>query len=152
MLVAGPAALLVAKIHKIAERTGAADRVSDKDALDVLRLLQATETATLAASVAKLEDDKSSTAVTAEAVSQLAPLFGNPQAPGIEMAARAARPSADADVISASFAALASDLLAVITRTRLGKEPLPRSATPLRKPEPKRCRGRCAPATPSDRA
>ena len=41
MSVAGPAALLVAKVHKIAERTtGAGDRVRDKDALDVLRLLQ----------------------------------------------------------------------------------------------------------------
>ena len=42
--VAGPAALLVAKIHKIAERVGVQDRVRDKDALDVLRLLRAVET------------------------------------------------------------------------------------------------------------
>jgi len=39
--VAGPAALLVAKIHKIAERVVTQDRVRDKDALDVLRLLRA---------------------------------------------------------------------------------------------------------------
>ena len=122
MLVAGPAALLVAKIHKIAERIGAADRVSDKDALDVLRLLQAIETATLAAGLAQLANDELSTAVTDEAVSQLAPLFGNPQAPGIGMAVRAGRPNAEADVISASFTALVSDLLAATARTRMGNE------------------------------
>ena len=132
MLVAGPAALLMAKVHKIAERIGAADRVTDKDALDVLRLLQATETATLAAGLAQLADDELSTAVTAEAVSQLAPLFGNPQALGIGMAVRAARPNAEADVISASFTALVSDLLTATARTRMGNEsPLPGSAISL---------------------
>src|SRR3990170_972500 len=45
--VAGPAALLVAKVHKISERHGT-DRQSDKDALDVLRLLRGTETDDLA--------------------------------------------------------------------------------------------------------
>ena len=121
MLVAGPAALLVAKVHKIAERIGA-DRVSDKDALDVLRLLQATETATLVAGLARLADDELSKAVAAEAVSQLAPLFGNPQASGIGMAARAARPSADADVVGASFTALVADLLAAISRTGMANQ------------------------------
>ena len=125
MLVAGPAALLVAKVHKIAERVGAAGRVSDKDALDVLRLLQATETATLAAGLARLADDQLSAVVAAEAVSQLAPLFGNPQAPGIGMAVRTARPNAEADVVSASFTALVADLLAVTARMRMGNESPP---------------------------
>ena len=111
MFVAGPAALLVAKVHKIAERTGTAERVSDKDALDVLRLLQATDTTTLAAGLVHLSSHEISAAVTTEAVSQLAPLFGNPEAAGIVMAARAARPNAEADVISASFVALVSDLI-----------------------------------------
>ena len=123
MLVAGPAALLVAKTHKIAERIGAADRVRDKDALDVLRLLQATETATLAVGLARLADDQLSRAVTAEAVAHLAPLFGNPQAPGIGMAVRAGRLNAEADVISASFTALVCDLLTVTTRTGLTNGP-----------------------------
>ena len=124
MLVAGPAALLVAKVHKIAERIGVADRVSDKDALDVLRLLQATETATLVAGLAQVADDELSRAVTAEAVSQLAPLFGHPQAPGIGMAVRAARPNAEPDVIVASFTTLVSELLAAIDRRRTGNEDL----------------------------
>lgn len=113
MSVAGPAALLVAKVHKIAERSGTSDRVSDKDALDVLRLLQATEdTATLAARLVDLADDMVSAEVTTEAVSQLEPLFGSPDAVGISMAVRAARADAEADVISASFTTLVSDLLA----------------------------------------
>ena len=82
MLVAGPAALLVAKVHKIAERTGTGNRVSDKDALDALRLLQAIDTATFAAGLAQLANHELSAAVTAEAVSQLAPLFGSPDSVG----------------------------------------------------------------------
>lgn len=112
MSVAGPAALLVAKVHKIAERTGTSDRISDKDALDVLRLLQATETATLAARLVDLADDTVCAEVATEAVSQLAPLFGSLDAVGISMAVRAARAEAEADMISASFTMLVSDLLA----------------------------------------
>ncbi len=41
--VAGPAGLLVAKLHKIDERKGTA-RANDKDALDVLRLLRGVST------------------------------------------------------------------------------------------------------------
>ncbi len=119
MLVAGPAALLVAKVHKIAERIGI-DRVSDKDALDVLRLLQATETATLVAGLAQLADDELSKAVTAEAVSQIVRLFGHSEAPGIEMAVRAARPNAEPAVIVASLTTLVSELLAAIGRSRTG--------------------------------
>lgn len=115
MLVAGPAALLVAKVHKIAERTGTRDRARDKDALDVLRLLQAINTPTLAAGMAQLADHDLSAEVAAEAVSRLAPLFGEPEAAGISMAVRAASPNADARVISASFTALVSDLIAATT-------------------------------------
>ena len=112
MLVAGPAALLVAKIHKILERTGAGGRIADKDALDVLRLLQATDTEALAETLATLAAHPISAEVTAEAVSQLTPLFGSANAVGVGMAIRAAGPGVDADVISASLTALVSDLLA----------------------------------------
>ena len=112
MLVAGPAALLVSKVHKIAERTSAGDRITDKDALDILRLLQTTDTAALAEDLVSLANHELSAEVAAEAVSQLVPLFGSSEATGIGMAVRAARPSADADVVSASFTALVSDLVA----------------------------------------
>lgn len=43
--VAGPTALIVAKLHKLHDRAGDARRLADKDAGDVYRLLQTTETA-----------------------------------------------------------------------------------------------------------
>jgi hypothetical protein len=54
--VAGRAALLVAKLHKIAERISEREqrRLDDKDALDILRLLQASETSMLAETVKTL--------------------------------------------------------------------------------------------------
>lgn len=63
MLVAGPGALLVAKVHKIAERTNTDNRMWDKDALDVLRLLQATVTTDLAERFDRLRGHELSAAV-----------------------------------------------------------------------------------------
>jgi len=45
--VAGPAALLVAKLHKIAERVDIPTRLNDKDAHDSYRLLRAIDTESL---------------------------------------------------------------------------------------------------------
>ena len=63
--VAGPTALLISKTIKISERVeagalerGRADRVSPKDALDVLRLLQAIPTARLAEGFVGLAGDE----------------------------------------------------------------------------------------------
>lgn len=47
--VAGPAALLVSKLHKLGEGQERPDRLLDKDALDVYRLLVAVPTASLTA-------------------------------------------------------------------------------------------------------
>lgn len=111
MLVAGTGALLVAKVHKIAERTKDGDRVRDKDSLDVLRLLQATETSDLTQRLVQLRKHDLSAEVTVEAITRLAPLFGRLDAVGVEMAIRAAGPGADPDTIAASMIALVSDLL-----------------------------------------
>ena len=59
--VAGPAALVVAKLIKIGERFDAQDRVRDKDALDLFRLLQAVPTDQLAAGLALAADDATAT-------------------------------------------------------------------------------------------
>lgn len=71
MWVAGPGALLVAKVHKIAERVGNQDRVRDKDALDVLRLLRSIQTEQLSDRLSMLRCNDLSSAVTAEAVGLL---------------------------------------------------------------------------------
>jgi hypothetical protein len=71
--VGGPTALLIAKSHKIAERISEREqrRLDDKDALDVLRLLQATGTSMLAATVKTLLQAGVAAKVTREALDML---------------------------------------------------------------------------------
>jgi hypothetical protein len=111
--VAGPAALLVAKAHKINERKDT-DRQSDKDALDVLRLLRGTETGDLAARYARLLADKRSEEAAKTGRDLIDALFAKRAGVGVEMAIRSAGALADADEIAASCEALAGDLLAAL--------------------------------------
>jgi hypothetical protein len=112
--VAGPAALLVAKLHKIAERVDTPGRREDKDALDILRLLQAVPTDVIADGVRALLEEEISAEVTEEALSFLRNLFSEPSRPGCQMAARAAAPLEPEDTIAASCAFLTQDLLQAI--------------------------------------
>ncbi|HEX5984695.1 MAG TPA: hypothetical protein VFY69_10850 [Solirubrobacterales bacterium] len=91
--VAGVAALLVAKTHKIADRIDAdrAERLEDKDASDVVRLMQAAAPAVVGSSLHGLLADTAAGASTALAVDRFRSLFGNRAGLGIEMAARALR-------------------------------------------------------------
>jgi hypothetical protein len=111
MWVAGPTALLVAKIHKIAERIGQKDRVRDKDALDVLRLLRAVETGEMSRALAALEASDVAGAVTAEAINLLPVLFGELSAEGVTMAVRAAGDVEEPTTIAASLVALTESLV-----------------------------------------
>jgi len=108
--VAGPAALFVAKIHKIAERVDAHDRVRDKDALDVLRLLRSVDTDVLADRLRSLLAHDLTRSVTQEAVALLPQLFGTQQSDGVQMVVRAAGTGEDAATIAASMIALVADL------------------------------------------
>ena len=65
---------MVAKLHKLAERTQelAAKRVKDKDALDVLRILRAIPTKALAEGLGRLRADSLSGEVTREAENRTA--------------------------------------------------------------------------------
>jgi hypothetical protein len=108
--VAGPGALLVAKIHKITERLDAPDRLSDKDALDAYRLLQSAPAGSLSARLAVLRTSDLAAEVTSQAISALTTLFGSNNAPGTRMAVRAAGdPSLDA-TIATSLVSLVQDL------------------------------------------
>jgi len=109
--VAGPAALLVSKAHKISERVGKPDRESDKDALDVLRLLRAFESDVLARSLLMLSREDLSASVTLEAVEYLRSLFEETKSPGSLMAARAVGVLDDPDTIAASCQTLVNELL-----------------------------------------
>lgn len=113
--VAGPAALLVAKAHKINDRQGTA-RLSDKDALDVLRLLRGTDTNELASRYERLLADQRSAEAAQAGLKLIREQFGGRSGAGVEMVIRAAGPLADADELAASCEALAGDLLATLKR------------------------------------
>ncbi|MCC6994739.1 MAG: hypothetical protein IT370_09035 [Deltaproteobacteria bacterium] len=111
--VAGPAALLVAKVHKISDRSGS-DRQSDKDALDVLRILRGTTTEGLAARYLKLLADARSAEAARIGRTFLEAQFSTRDGVGVEMAVRSAGLLANPDEIAASCQALAGDLLAAL--------------------------------------
>jgi hypothetical protein len=74
--VAGVAALVVAKAHKLGERLQRApDRLGPKDALDVLRLLRTRETDVIAAGFGRLLADERARGVTTEALAYIRELF-----------------------------------------------------------------------------
>ncbi len=110
MRVAGPGALLVAKVHKIQDRVGTA-RATDKDALDILRLLRGTATGDLASRMKSILDDDNAGPIAEEAVQFLRHQFANRAGEGIAMAVRAVGSLADAEEIAASCEMLANDLL-----------------------------------------
>jgi len=113
--VAGPAALLVAKLHKIQDRRGST-RLTDKDALDVLRLLRGTATGDLAVRVTLLLADPRSQDATRPALTWLRELFGERRGEGVGMAQRAAGGLVDEAEVEASCLALVADLLRAIDR------------------------------------
>lgn len=118
--VAGPGALLVAKLHKLGERDAAGgERLRNKDAHDLYRLLVAVETAELAAIVTRLLNEKISAQPTERALGYLADLFADgPDAVGSAMAGAAEEFVGDPPVVSASVAVLAADLLVAVERMR----------------------------------
>lgn len=110
--VAGPGALLVAKLHKIGERSEDPTRLQDKDAHDLYRLLVAVQTPALAEVVRRLLDHSFSRGVTEQALSHFERLFAAGSAAlGSEMAGRAEAGVGSPEVVSASVATLAADLL-----------------------------------------
>ena len=113
--VAGPAALLVAKLHKLGERTHTPDRLNDKDAHDIYRLLVATETLDLAATVRRLCADQLAQAATTQALIYLEQLFASPVALGSTMAGRAEEGVGQPETVSASVSFLTQDLLSALS-------------------------------------
>ena len=91
--VAGVAALLVAKAHKIHDRvdSGRADRLSDKDAADVYRIMQTALSSDVGATLRELLIDKTAGEPTEKALFYLEELFGRPTGEGVKMAQRALR-------------------------------------------------------------
>jgi hypothetical protein len=107
--VAGPAALLVAKAHKLHDRVGSdkTRRINDKDAADVFRLMQTTNPDLVGGTLASLSRDEVAGPVTVEAIGYIDELFGRRGRPGIAMAVQALRvgvPEAQVEAIAVSYA------------------------------------------------
>ena len=113
--VAGPAALLVAKVHKIGERIEDPDARRrtplGKDAFDIYRILRAIETVDLALELKHLQLHRLSNQVTSEALSMFQRLFSTPSGMGTELVVRTVGDLDDPDFIAASSVALSQDLL-----------------------------------------
>lgn len=91
--VAGSTALLIAKLHKLGERIaqGRADRIADKDAADVYRLMLATPTDFVVGRLRELVADRTAGLVATRAVDLLGELFGARARPGVRLAVDAMR-------------------------------------------------------------
>ena len=113
MNVAGPAALLIAKAIKIQDRladvqAGTSERLKQKDALDMLRLLQAVETADLVAGLERHFGDDDARQVTTRGLTFL-------REHGVTSTSRLATLATEAaggdPTVGPSFGALAQALL-----------------------------------------
>ena len=118
--VARPAALLVAKMHKIGERLEDSDvRRRDpiaKDAFDVYRLLRAVDTPAMAAEFRLLRTHEVSSHVTTVALSMFQDLFSTQSGTGTGLVVQSVRGLEDPDFITESSVALSRDLLEATSR------------------------------------
>lgn len=89
--VAGVAALLVAKAHKIHDRlqSNRPGRAEDKDAADVYRIMQTTSPNDVAVRLVALREHETAGPVTKAAIGYLVGLFGRRNSEGVQMAVRA---------------------------------------------------------------
>ena len=110
--VAGPAALLVAKAHKLGERLETPQRLLGKDAGDVYRLFDADPVEDLATSLGLLMDDERSQATAEVALTYLRRLFATPRSPGVVLATQALDGIVDRATVEAFMCDSTRDLLA----------------------------------------
>ena len=115
--VAGVAALLVAKAHKIHDRVvaGKVDRINDKDASDVYRIMQTARPDDVAVTIRDLLADTVAGQVTEQALSYMDELFGRRAGEGVAMAQRALRLVIDEAQIATLCLAFTEMIL--VTRT-----------------------------------
>ena len=118
--VAGPAALLVSKLHKIGERLEDSDGRRRaglaKDAFDIYRLLRATDTAKMASEFDLLGSHELSSDVASDALSMFRSLFGAASGTGTELVVSAIQGLEDPDFITESSVVLSQDLIEATRR------------------------------------
>lgn len=110
VLVAGHAALLMMKLHKISERAGT-HRLNNKDALDVFRILQETPVEVIVERFDRVLKDERTSAPARKSLQLLEKLFGTRASTGAIMAADAAGPLMESAQLRRSVAALTQQLL-----------------------------------------
>jgi hypothetical protein len=115
LAVAGPAALVVSKTHKIMSRINEGrNRLRDKDALDVYRLLRAVEPAAFSAGFDRLLSTDLSAQSTTTAVRDFEALFADPGGVGLDMAVRATEMLIPEAEVRAALPLLAQELLSAL--------------------------------------
>jgi hypothetical protein len=114
--VAGPAALLVAKLHKVADRLGDARRLNNKDAHDIYRLLVEIDTTVFAAKLRELLSDPLCSPAVERGMKYLADLF----AAGEEARGAILAGAAEEGIGNPAQVALSVSLLAAELRDALG--------------------------------
>jgi hypothetical protein len=110
--VAGTAALLVAKTHKLDDRIegGRPDRLDDKDAADVVRLMQRSRPREVGGKLTELLAHPGAGPPTELAIERFQILFGGRAGTGIAMAARALRRAMPEERVRAICLAYAEEL------------------------------------------
>ena len=108
--VAGAAALVVAKAHKLGERLATPSRLLAKDAGDLYRLFEATAVTQMADTTGRLLDDKRSAATTKQALDYLVQLFRTARSPGVELATEALADVVDASTVTGLVVGYIRDL------------------------------------------
>jgi hypothetical protein len=113
--VAGPSALLVAKLHKIADRVEQPRRQRPRDSHDVFRLLREVEVETFTAGFMAMRAADVSHDVALEAIGDLRAVFGEPAGHGAQQAAQAvAGLVPDPEAVALRCAVLAAEVLSAI--------------------------------------
>lgn len=108
--VAGPTALIVAKLNKLHDRIDDDRRLTDKDAGDVYRLMQTTEASLFVATMRMLLADRLAGESAEASLTYLDELFGARLRPGVAMAVRAMEPVVPAAQIEGVCAAFVRDV------------------------------------------
>ncbi|MCC5953642.1 MAG: hypothetical protein JJU45_16235 [Acidimicrobiia bacterium] len=111
--VAGPAALVVAKAHKLGERLERPERLLTKDAGDVYRLFDAYSVQSLRPALDALLDDERSRTTTEVALDYLRRLFATPRSPGIGLTVHALDTIVDRATVAGFMTDYTRDLLAM---------------------------------------
>lgn len=113
--VAGEAALLVAKLHKLGDRLNEPHRLEAKDAGDVYRLFDNITPNELASRLQLLLNDERSAEVTAAAFTYGDTLFSATTSPGVQLGVDALRATIPAATVTAVLTAYWSALQAALT-------------------------------------